>query len=52
MKLRLIASLLVIVLSTLLIVPTATSEESRSALQPQKVIFVFHTDEVCLNLHR
>ncbi|HEY0765972.1 MAG TPA: hypothetical protein VGD61_26565 [Pyrinomonadaceae bacterium] len=53
MKLRLIASLLVIVLSTLLVVPSATSEESRNALpkQPQKVIFVFHTDEVWLNLH-
>ena len=53
MKLRLIACLLVIVLSTLLVVPTATSDKSWSALQkqPQEVIFVFHTDEVWLNLH-
>lgn len=53
MKSQIIASLLATILSTFLVVPTATSEASRNALQkkPGKSIFVFHTDEVWLNLH-
>ncbi|HET6977560.1 MAG TPA: hypothetical protein VFI24_14615 [Pyrinomonadaceae bacterium] len=50
MRLRLIVTL---VLLMSLVVPTATSEASRAALQKKrsKPIFVFHTDEFWLNLH-
>ena len=50
MRLRLTISLLATILSTSLLVPGASSEEPRGALQ-KKPIFVFYTDEVWLNLH-
>ena len=54
MRSRLIAILSTTVLLTLLIGPTANTQESPGALQkkkPDKPIFIFQTDEVWLNLH-
>jgi hypothetical protein len=53
MRPQISASLLATVLLTFLVVPIATSEAARNEVQnkPAKSIFIFHTDEIWLNLH-